>query len=186
MDELLARVETVTTEKVDWRVHGYCLMPNHIHLLLECRVGELSKGMQRLSAGFAQWHNTRYEQTGHHFQGRFHAEPAASTEHLLEIIRYIALNPVRAGLCTDPVSWTWSSYAALIGLRPPPACLSVGETLLLFEPDRTRAIRRVRDFVEGEPGRTDATLRDSVARPPRARRGLSRGQTPGQGLRRGR
>jgi REP element-mobilizing transposase RayT len=143
----LDRLETVTA-RTCWTVLDYCLMTNHAHLLVECRVERLSKAMHLLSGWYAQRFNKRNEIYGHHFQGRFSSEPAQRDGHLLEIVRYVALNPVRAGLCTRPQEWQWSGYGALIGRRRAAPFLNVKEALALFGKSRNIAIERLRDFVE--------------------------------------
>jgi REP element-mobilizing transposase RayT len=165
MDAYLLRLELVT-EQVGWTWHAVCLMPNHAHLLLECGTARLSKGMQLVSGGFAQWFNRRYDLSGHHFQGRFHAEPVSRTEHLVELVRYLALNPVRAGLCASPQAWRWSSYGALIGDGRSHKGLQLNATRQLFGTDDVTAIGGIRVFVEA---------------PPLSTRDISRGQTPGRG-----
>src|SRR5438874_2291483 len=95
-----------------WRVHAYCLMTNHYHLLVETPEANLSAGFHRLNFLYAQWFNRRHGLDGHLFQGRFHSVLIERQEHLIELARYIVLNPVRAGLCGHPGEWRWSSYRA--------------------------------------------------------------------------
>src|SRR3954469_19727698 len=80
---LLRRIEDATA-RVEWRWLMYCVMPNHLHLLVDARVPQLSKGMQLLSSTFAQWFNRRHKVTGHHFQGRFKSIPVERGPHLYE------------------------------------------------------------------------------------------------------
>ena len=94
----------------DWSCYAFCLMPNHYHLLLETTDPTISSGMHLLNGRYARRFNSRHGRVGHVFQGPYHAEPVVRDEHLLEVCRYIALNPVRAGLCRDPGAWPWSSY----------------------------------------------------------------------------
>jgi putative transposase len=112
-----------------WRCHAYCLMSNHYHLLLETQEGNISSGMQRLNGRYARWFNRRHGFEGHVFQERFHTVLVESNWHLLELSRYIAMNPVRAGLCSHAADWPWSSYRALVGQTPAPPFLS-SETVL--------------------------------------------------------
>jgi REP element-mobilizing transposase RayT len=95
-----------------WRCHAYCLMPNHYHLLLETPEPNLGRGMHVLNGRYARRFNERHGHVGHVFQGPYHREPVERDEHLAETCRYIALNPVRAGLCERPEDWPWSSYSA--------------------------------------------------------------------------
>jgi putative transposase len=99
-----------------WLCHAYCLMPNHVHLLLEVPPNGLAHGMQRLNGRYARRFNERHGRSGHVFEGPYNAEPVMRDEHLLEASRYIVLNPVRARLCEEAASWPWSSYRATAGL----------------------------------------------------------------------
>jgi putative transposase len=133
--------------RYEWLCLSYCLMDNHFHLLLETPKPNLSAGMQRLKGAYGRWFNDRYGLVGHLFQGRFHSELVAGDEHLLEVGRYIVLNPVRAGLARRAEDWPWSSYSATIGPRRPPAFLSV-ESLLQHFGDGWVARAKFRAFVE--------------------------------------
>ncbi len=93
-----------------WRLHAYCLMTNHFHLLVETPETNLSSGMQRLKSGYAAYFNERHLLVGHLFQQRFDSRLIESEEHFSESLRYIALNPVRAGLCEHPAQWPWSTF----------------------------------------------------------------------------
>ena len=103
-----------TIERFDWRCLTYCLMGNHFHLLIQTPQPNLPRGMQSLKSGYAQEYNRRHERDGHLFGGRYHAVLVQRDTHLLEVFRYIALNPVRAGLCRAPVDWPWSGHRALV------------------------------------------------------------------------
>jgi putative transposase len=94
----------------EWLCHSFCLMPNHYHLLLETPKPNVGVGMHRLNGSYARRFNARHGRAGHLFQGPYHAQVLQRDEHLLEVCRYIALNPVRGGLCTDPAAWRWSSH----------------------------------------------------------------------------
>jgi REP element-mobilizing transposase RayT len=142
-------------------VIAYCLMGNHHHLVLETRAGNLSGGMQRLNSAFAQGFNRRRRRTGHLFQGRYHSSMVEEESHLLEVSRYVVLNPVRAGLCLSPESWRWSSFRATAGLDPAPAFLEAAAILEHFGPDVARARARFRTFVHEAIG-----ARPAVTRPP--------------------
>jgi putative transposase len=97
-----------------WLCHAYCLMPNHYHLLVETPLANLSSGMHRLNRRYARWFNIQRGYTGHLFERRFQSVLVETDGHLLESLRYIILNPVRAGLCLDPGQWKWSSYRDLL------------------------------------------------------------------------
>ncbi len=130
-----------------WRCHAYCLMPNHFHLLIETPEESLSTGMQRLNSRYAQSFNHRYELTGHVFQGRFHSVLVEGAAHVVTLARYLALNPVRAGLCRHAEAWKWSSYPSTIGLTTPPRFLTCGWLLSQFGNDPQRARAALRELI---------------------------------------
>jgi putative transposase len=165
---LLALLDHVTREIADWEILAYCLMPNHFHLVLDAEVAELSLGMQRVNGLYAQRFNRVHGYCGHVFQGRFHSKPIRDDAHLPGSIRYVLLNPVRAGLCARPEQWRWSSYRASIGLADVPPFLSVGRLLECFGPDPTRSRDTFRRFVEA-----------ALAAPPDT--GTDPGTVPGTG-----
>jgi REP element-mobilizing transposase RayT len=113
---LLAR----TVARFDIRCHAWCFLPNHSHLLITSQLGNLSKAMHWFGTCSAQAFNRRYERPGHVYQGRFGSRVVTDDDYLLELGRYVPLNPVRAGLCDEAADWPWSSYAATAGLRTPP------------------------------------------------------------------
>jgi REP-associated tyrosine transposase len=96
-----------------WRCLSYCLMDNHVHLLLETPEPNLGAGMGRLQGMYAQTFNRRHGHSGHVFQGRFGSVVINTDEQLWTVARYIVRNPVEAGLCERPHDWTWSSHAAV-------------------------------------------------------------------------
>ena len=100
--------------------HAWCYLPNHSHLLVTSQRGNLSRAMHWLGTCTAQSFNRRHERSGHLFQGRFGSILVKDDEYLLELVRYLPLNAVRAGLCDSPAEWLWSSYAASAGLRDSP------------------------------------------------------------------
>ncbi len=130
-----------------WDVHAYCLMGNHYHLLVETPEAGLSEGLHDLNSRFAQWFNRRHKRRGHLFEGRFRAILVQKDAHLLELARYIVLNPVRAGLARAAGDWRWSSYRATAGLAPCPEWLSVDSTLGQFAGSRRIAQAAYRRFV---------------------------------------
>ena len=127
---------------------NYCLMPNHYHLTLRPTLSNLSEGMKQLNEDYAQWWNRRHQHVGHVFQGPFKAQIVQEDKYGLTLCRYIALNPVRAGLTARPEDWTWSSYAAIIGLRPRPGFLAADSNLLLLgDGDEHRLQARFAEYV---------------------------------------
>ncbi len=134
-------------EQHRWRCHAYCLMDNHYHLLVETPEANLSRGMGRLNMAYAQGFNRRHERSGHLFQGRFHAVVVEKNSHLLELCRYLVLNPVRAGTATAPEDWPWSSYRATAAGRGGPDWLTTRWVLRHFGGADTAARRAYRRFV---------------------------------------
>jgi REP element-mobilizing transposase RayT len=132
--------------KQNWLCLAYCLMRNHVHLLLETPEPNLGRGMQWLHGVYAQTFNERQGRCGHVFQGRFGSVPMRTDEQLLVAARYIALNPVEAGLCGEPADWAWSSHAAVMGGHGP-GWLDVERLLAFFGMWGGDARRRYADFV---------------------------------------
>jgi REP element-mobilizing transposase RayT len=122
----------VVVARMRWRCHSYCLMTNHVHLLVETLEPNLSAGMCLLSGCYARRFNARHGFEGHLFEKRFGAVLVESESHLLELARYIVLNPVRAGLCADSGDWPWSSYRATIGAVTPSPFLATDWVLGSF------------------------------------------------------
>jgi len=102
-------------EQFDLECWSYCLMPNHYHVALWTNEATLSEPMRNLNGRYAQWWNRRHDRVGHVFQGRFKEQIVQRQDYLLALCRYIAMNPVRAGLVSRPEQWKWSSYATTIG-----------------------------------------------------------------------
>ena len=128
-------------------VHGYCQMGNHYHLVLETVEANLSQGMRHLNGVYSQYFNRRYGLTGHIFQGRYHALLVQKESYLLELTRYVVLNPVRAGLVSLPEHWRWSSHQFAIGLRSAPEWLDTDGLLGHFSAHRDTALDKYRQFV---------------------------------------
>ena len=130
-------------ERCGWHCHGFCLMPNHYHLLIETPQPNLGLGMHVLNLSHARYFNWRYRQVGHVFHGPYGLRLLRRDAHLAELCRYIVLNPVRARLVEHPADWRWTSFRATAGLEPPPPFLEV---------DRIRGFfggpMAFRDFVE--------------------------------------
>jgi REP element-mobilizing transposase RayT len=139
-----------------WELHGYCLMGNHYHLLVETPSGGLSRGMKALNGRYAQWFNRSHRRRGHFLEGRFRSVLVQKQSHLLELHRYVVLNPVRARLVQRAEEWKWSSYRATVGLEKAPEWLEVDWTLEQFARSRSMARRAFRRFVaEGRGSGSD-------------------------------
>jgi hypothetical protein len=122
-------------------------MPNHYHLLIEITDKSLSSGMRLLNGMYSQRFNRNHKRVGHLFQGRFKSIVVDKESYLLELSRYIVLNPVRAGIASRPQDWKWSSYGATMGKAPRPAFLCCRSILSLFSSDPRRARQQYADFV---------------------------------------
>ncbi len=141
-----------TVEHMDWRCHAYCLMDNHYHLLIETPQGNLARGMRQLNGVYTQRFNRRHGRVGHVFQGRYKAILVERDNYLMELCRYVVLNPVRAGMVEDIARYRWSSYRATTGLEPVPEWLFVDGLLDRFGSNRRSAGRKFAEFVaEGKP-----------------------------------
>ena len=135
-------------QRFEWSVKAHCLMGTHYHLLVTTPAANLAEGMHRLNSLHAQAFNDRHDEYGHLFRSRYQSVIVEAEGHLLELFRYLALNPVRAGLCTCPADWRWSSYAAAIGWAAPAPFLDLAEVLALFANDPAVARSRLQAFVE--------------------------------------
>jgi len=146
---LLAHV----VDRYGWLCHAYCLMDNHYHLVIETPKPNLSIGMRQLNGRYTQAYNRRHEQVGHVFQGRFTAILVEKDAHLLELCRYVVLNPVRAKIVSHPRLWMWSSYRATVGETKAPGWLTTDWILSQFGQRGGPAQARYRTFVaEGRGG----------------------------------
>ncbi len=141
----LSTLGEVVTDR-GWRCHCYCLMPNHYHLLVETPGADLPEGMRDLNSTYATRFNTAHDLSGHVFQGRYDSRVVRSQEHALEVVRYIPLNPVRAGICDRPADWAWSNYLATAGERRAQPWLTIDTTLRWFGSGE-KARRHYREFV---------------------------------------
>ena len=139
-------------ERHDWYCHAYCLMGNHYHLLIETATPSLSKGMKYLNGRYTQWYNRKHGRVGHLLQGRFKAILVQKDAYLLELARYIVLNPIRARMVRHARDWPWSSYRATAGHGPAAAYLTTDWILGGFAKTRKVAWTRYRDFVQQGKG----------------------------------
>jgi REP element-mobilizing transposase RayT len=114
-----------TAERFDVRCAAYCLMRNHVHLLLQPRDLPLWRLMQQLNSTYCQWFNRRHNRVGHVLQGRYRSLLVDSPAYFLRVLRYIVRNPVASGHVTAPADWRWSSYRATAGLSEVPAFLDL-------------------------------------------------------------
>ncbi len=143
------------------RLFAYCLLDNHFHLLVESTEKRLGHAMGRLLTGYVVAYNLRHNRIGHLFQGRFRAPLCDSDSYLLELIRYIHLNPVRAGIVDAPEDYRWSTHRAYVGRAHFPG-LETEPVLSQFHHDQHQARHLFDEFVNqgiAEGARPDLTGR---------------------------
>jgi len=146
----------------EWNCRAYCLMGTHFHLIVHTPKPNLSRGMQQLCGPFAQWFNWKYERRGHLFARRFASTHITKDSHLLEAHRYVALNPVRAGLCSHPADWPWGSFRALSGLEVAPDFLDARSVHEVFRTGTKPGPAAFRDFVTSALVGDTTTLSETV------------------------
>ena len=139
-------------KRFNWACHAWCQMSNHYHLVLETPEGNLSQGMRQLNGVYTQSVNRAHHRVGHVFQGRYKAILVEKDAYLLELSRYVVLNPVRAGMVKRPEQWAWSSYRAMLGQADRPAWLHTDWILGQFATRRSRAVEKYVDFVRAGVG----------------------------------
>jgi putative transposase len=127
-------------------------MSNHYHAVVETPEGNLAQGMRQLNGVYTQYVNRTHGRVGHVFQGRYKSILVEKDSYLLELARYVVLNPLRAGMAKEVGDWPWSSYPAMIGMVPAPAWLQTDWLLGQFDPQRKKAQERYEDFVRAGVG----------------------------------
>ena len=150
--ECFIRILEDVVKRFNWVVHAYCMMDNHYHLLVETIDGILSKGMRHLNGVYTQCFNRRHDRVGHIFQGRFKSILVNRESHLLELCRYVVLNPVRAGMLKQMDQYRWSSYKATAGLEEKPEFLTVDWILSQFDMKKAEAEKAYKKFVHAGIG----------------------------------
>ena len=139
-------------QRFNWRCHAWCQMSNHYHLVVETPEANLAQGMRQLNGVYTQYINRQHRRVGHVFQGRYKAILVERDSYLLELARYVVLNPVRAGMVPSAGEWPWSSWAATMGKQPSPEWLETGWLLQQFSANRQRAREAFDDFVRAGIG----------------------------------
>jgi putative transposase len=136
-------------KKYNHRIHAFCLMPNHIHMAVQVGDISLSRIMQNLCFRYTQWMNRRQDRVGHLFQGRYKAVLVDADSYLLELVRYIHLNPVRAGMVKSPEAYLWSSHLSYLGEKKLP-WLTIDWVLSRFSSSGSQTGNEYREFVHSE------------------------------------
>ncbi len=134
-------------KRFNWVCHAWCQMGNHYHLLIESPEANLAQGMRQLNGVYTQRFNRAHGRVGHVFQGRYKAILVERDSYLLELARYVVLNPLRAGMVKRLETWSWSSYFATCGQAPVPEWLQPDWILAQFGRQRASAIRKYVEFV---------------------------------------
>lgn len=135
------------SQRFNWQCPAYCLMTNHYHFVIETPDANLSQGMRQLNGVYTQRFNREHERTGHVFQGRFTAILVERESYLLELCRYVVLNPVRAGMVRSAREWAWSSYRATAGQTGSSSWFTPEWILGHFGRTRSTAQAAYREFV---------------------------------------
>ncbi len=127
----------------EFEIYAYCLMGNHVHLLVKEGNDELANSMRRIGASYVYWYNWQYNRKGHLFQDRYKSEPIEDETYFLTVLRYIHQNPLKAGLVNNIASYRWSSY---IEYMTKAKIVNTDYALAMFAEDRDEAIKRFKDF----------------------------------------
>jgi len=136
-----------STSKFGWTCIAFCLMGTHYHLILEVERGALPAGMHALNFRYAAGFNARHKMKGHVLGTRYNSFRLRSEASLLHRFKYVARNPVEAGLCVSPEDWSWSSYAGTVGVSAPHSFVDAAPVLACLEGPHDVAIGRLRRYV---------------------------------------
>ena len=145
--EYFCRLIKEGREKFEHRIHAFCLMANHVHLVIQVGETSLSRIIQNLSQRYTNSVNRRQKRTGHVFQGRYKAILIDAENYLLELVRYIHLNPVRAGIVKRAEDYPWTSLRAYLGKERLP-WLNTDWVLAHFGTRKREAQKRFKDFIQ--------------------------------------
>lgn len=153
-------------ERANFELYGYCLMDNHVHLLIK-ENEDIGNSIRRMTVGYVRWHNNKYAREGHLFGNRFASEPVETDSYLIGVLRYIHQNPVKAKIVKQPKDYVWSSYFLYIDAYE--GKTSYIDTRLIKEYFKTRedferymSVPSHDDYMDYKPVRkyTDSALRE--------------------------
>ena len=156
-------LNTLEKKKLENRfvVYGYCLMNNHVHILIREKNDKISRIMSRVGTSYAWWYNRKYGRSGHVFQGRYGSECVEDNTYLLTVVRYIHNNPVKAGMVKVPGDYQWSSIQAYYGGIDYAAGLTETEFVLgMIHEKRKEAVKGFREFMNQQ--NEDKCLEDEI------------------------
>jgi putative transposase len=142
-DEKFLAIFDTYCKKMACEIYAYCLMGNHIHLLIREGKETLSNTMKRIGVSYVYWYNWQYSRKGHLFQDRYKSEAVEDDTYFLTVLRYIHQNPLKAGLINDIASYKWSSYQEY---ATKPKMVSVDFALKMFDKERDKAIKGFERF----------------------------------------
>jgi putative transposase len=145
-------------EEMDWRCFAYCLMKNHLHLMLETSEPNLGRGMQRLHGRYGAAFNARHGRVGPLFQGRFGATEITTDAQFAVALAYVIRNPVAAGLCDSPAAWPWSSHRPMLDGSPPAWLDAPGLLTRLSLPGSHNPLERYHDLAMNGVVGTEGTV----------------------------
>lgn len=146
-EDKLRLLETIEKykEKSKFKIYGYCLMDNHVHLLIKETEECVSLIIQRISASYVYWYNHKYERCGHLFQERFKSENVETISYFITVLRYIHQNPIKAGLATNVFDCKWTSIQEYLGHTH---FIDIESALKLFSPDRSKALQLFNKYMQ--------------------------------------
>ena len=130
--------------KNEYILYAYCLMSNHLHLLIKEQEDNISRAMRRINTAYAYYFNKKYNRVGHVFQDRFKSEPVEDDRYLMSLMRYIHNNPVKTKIVDKPGQYKWSSYS--LYLKEQKCIIDKEEILKFFSPDKSKAIFLFNEF----------------------------------------
>ncbi|MCY7303452.1 MAG: transposase [Thermoleophilia bacterium] len=147
----------IVCKSCEWECTAACLLGTHFHTFVRTEVPNLGEGMRQLLGSYARWFNMRHAREGHLFRSPFWSTKVTTNDHLLVGASYVALNPVRAGLCAHPSEWLWTTHRELAGLEPQKLVRADGLLAWLGNNDLDRGRHAYKQMIEDDLARLRAT-----------------------------